>query len=121
MKLFEQIRQFANGAEIIRDWLGDGAEIVPQDEAQRRADICIGCEFNVHGLKLTDTVATAIKETVEIKNHLQLRVRGEKSLGQCAICSCVCRLQIWCPVAYLNKYATEEDRAKYPGHCWKRG
>ena len=120
MKLLDQIKDFARGAAIIKDWLGGDGIVVHPQTAQKRADICLACPKNVQGLVLTETVAKAISEQLEIKNHLRLRVKGEKSLHHCEVCSCVNRLQIWCPSHFLTKYSTPAELEKYPEACWKR-
>ena len=50
MKLLDQIKDFARGAAIIKDWLGHEAIAVDKETAQRRADICITCPKNVAAL-----------------------------------------------------------------------
>ena len=120
MKLLDQVKDFARGAAIIKDWLGHDGIIVDQEEAQFRADICAACPKNVDGIRLTDAVAEAIHEQLEIKNHLMLRVKGEKSLKHCEVCSCVNRLSIWCPMEFLTRHSTPDELREYPSNCWKR-
>ena len=121
MNILHQLENYADGTRIIRDWLGSDGVAVDQATAQRRADICIACPRNKQGFLLTETIAQAIHEQIEAKNHIGLRVNGEKKLLSCEVCSCVNRLQIWCPTEFLNKYSTQEHRdSEYPEQCWKR-
>jgi hypothetical protein len=120
MKLMERVRQFARGAETLQDWLGHHGIPVHRTLAQTRADVCLKCPNNQQGYQLTDSVAGVIHHTVEIKNHLQLRVRGEKSLHTCSSCQCVLRLKVWVPIEFISRHTTEEETSQLPEFCWQR-
>lgn len=120
MSFFEQIRNYFNGAAILKDWLGSAAVPVLPETAQARADICLKCPGNLEGSRLTDEIASAIKEQIELKNHLELHVVGEDGLKACAVCDCVNRLQIWCPEGLFQNHVTKADALRYPAACWKR-
>ena len=116
MNLIERAKQFKVGAETIMEWLGAGAITVHPTLAQSRANICLKCPLNVHESSITEAMAAAIKKQVEIKNKLQLRVNGEKSLLSCSACGCVTRLKIWVPLE--NILPEPEDRHKFDENCW---
>lgn len=118
MSLLERVQQFKEGAETIMEWLGSGASTVHCALAQRRADICIKCPMNQHESSITESMATAIKRQVEIKNKLNLRVTGEKSLHSCTACGCVTRLKIWVPLQ--NIIPDPEELEKFHTDCWLR-
>lgn len=119
MNLIEKLRHYANGMAILKDWLGSDPVPVEKPVAQARANVCLECPMNQHGIRLTDFIADEIKKQIELKNHLELHVDGEQQLETCTICDCVNRLQIWCPEKLFQFY-TRADAIRYPVFCWKR-
>lgn len=120
MNIFERLGNYANGIAILRDWLGGEALPVAKSTAQARADICRQCEHNWGKSGLTGTIADAIREQIELKNHLDLTVDYEDELKNCAVCDCVNRLQVWCPDKLFQNHYTRADMVRYPDFCWKR-
>lgn len=110
--------QYADGIRILSDWLGDGAVAVDQPTAQKRADICLSCPLNKPGFRVTEAVAAAIKEQVEMKNKMAMHVDCEHELHTCRGCLCHLPLKIWLPKERLLKYATPEELGKYDPRCW---
>jgi hypothetical protein len=124
MTLLDQVSKFADGAVIIKDWLGDGAKTVAKVTAQMRADTCLKCPLhspgNADGSVLTSVAAKAVKRYLEIKNQLKLRVVGEKSLRQCTVCSCEMRLKIWMPHERILSVTSDEEFDSLDKDCWIR-
>ena len=118
MNIIERAKQFKVGAETILDWLGSGAKTVSPELAQKRTDICLKCPMNVRESRITEAVAAAIKKQVEIKNRLNLRVKGEKSLLSCSACGCVTRLKVWVPLQNILPEPAEQSR--FHEDCWLR-
>lgn len=118
MNLLERARQLKNGTKILTDWLGDGAVVVSQSDAQARADVCLKCPMNESGFKIAGAVASEIKRQVEVKNRLMLRVDGEKSLHTCKACGCALRLKIWLPDQKIISGENEQSLFKYHEDCW---
>lgn len=117
MNLTDQIRRIPEGSTAIREWLSDGT-IVEQEVAQKRADICKGCQFNVTGNKAIGMIADGARKLLEWKSKVGIRVDGEKSLGVCDICGCVLRLQVHEP-GELLKLQVQRNGEIFPAHCWK--
>ena len=118
MNLTEHAQQLTDGAKTIGEWLGAGAMSVPQRQAQARANTCLSCADNIKGDIFTGAVADIVRKQIELKNSLQLRVSGERSLGKCRNCGCVLRLKVHVPLKNLGLDATEIE--KFPAHCWQR-
>ena len=116
MNIIERIVAYKDGMKIIREWIGQGSEVVPQEEAQRRADICIQCPKNVGGWMIIDRVADAIRRQTELKNHLNLRVDNEDKVKTCSACGCNSRLKLWIPLKNIEP--EESERAKFDPKCW---
>ena len=119
MTLLEKAYQVAGGVEAIAAWLGSGGIVVPQEEAQSRADVCLACPNNVEVGFATSTGADFARKILEIKNDASLRVDGEKKLHKCEACGCVLRLLVWEPQSRVTKHLTEKERSALPLHCWK--
>jgi hypothetical protein len=118
MNWIERATQIKNGATIIRDWWGDGLHPIDKEDAKARAKICLKCPMNTRKWSFVNQVALAIKKTMAIKNHLGLRVTGEKQLGTCAVCGCALRLKIWTDRKYLCDDLTPAQMSAYPDYCW---
>ena len=118
--LFERLKHYLDGARILSAWIGDGSHPVSQEQAQARANVCLECERNQPRVGITESVASAIKETVDLKNALDLMVDGELGLKSCEVCDCPLRLKVWVPLSYQVKYMREEEIKLHPAHCWLR-
>ncbi len=121
MNLLDQAKHIPHGVAVISKWLGSGGEVVDQEIAQARADVCNRCHNNVLGFKPIQTVATAVKQYLSVKNGLGLRVNGEHSLGACSACWCQLRLLVWEPQEKVQRELTDEERPKLPIWCWRLG
>ena len=126
VNLWDKIKAIPGGAVHVAGWLGEGGRVVGPKDSQERADCCNGdnptgkrCPNNEPGTQLTGPVADAIKKTLEVKNKLRLRVRGEKMLGTCTACGCVLRLKVHEPIDRVRRQITDEEYQKLPRWCWK--
>jgi len=110
------IHQAIEGLPNITEWVVDGT-VVDLEEAQSRANVCLQCDRNESTSFAASAVAHSVRRLLELKNKLGLRVDGEKKLGQCGVCSCVLKLQIWEPMELVEK---QRNKAlSYPPQCWK--
>lgn len=129
-KLVDTSRAAYTGAQILKDWLGDGLKPVSREEAQNRADVCTGrlsgnpCAHNNSGHKFTETVAQLLRAWSEEKNKMTLSIDGEDNLKSCNVCLCHLPTKVWVPMetilgrtpkAMLDKFASVA-----PENCWMR-
>lgn len=102
-----------------RDWLGDGGEVVPRSQAQRRADVCKTCPKNVDkplwGF-LTTFEITSLSLQLRVKDDLGLKLDGEDRLHICDVCDCNLKLKPWQPLTYA--LASSPPLDEFPAHCW---
>lgn len=119
MNLLERARKIPRGMEVISEWLGSGGEVVSQDEAQGRADICLRCPKNTNDSVGFGIISAVVKSYLRVKNRLGLHVSGEKSLHACECCGCVLKLKIWLPQDKVSAEMAGDDRTKYPDYCWQ--
>ena len=123
MKLINEIRQTADGAAIIRDWLGDGGVPVEDWHAEARADVCEHCRENVQPDwwdKVKESIAVRIKSHLAVKHQLGFRVKNEDKLGMCKICGCCNPLAVWCPIKHIAEHTSQDHLKAFPKVCWKR-
>lgn len=119
MNLWDKIKTMADGAKNLTLWVGSGGEVVSQELAQERADICLTCADNRPGMDITREVAEATLKFLSFKNELELRVNGEDDLQSCRGCGCVIPLMIWESQDRIQAQMTREEIAKTPNYCWK--
>ena len=86
-------------------WVGAGGHPVPKHHAQFRADICVQCPMNkekpIYEM-LAAPVALLAKRQIALKNKMNLRVDGEKSLHVCDACDCILKLKVWVPIEFID-------------------
>jgi hypothetical protein len=101
----EDLRRFMT---TVSQWNG---ELVPREEAERRAKICVDCPKN-QSVRGCWGCAGLLKQVV---GFLQGKkgTTVDSALESCGVCGCVLRAKVWMP---LNT----EDRLEYPSHCWQR-
>lgn len=116
MNLFEKAGQMAGGAMILAEWIGNGGTVVSKETAQHRANVCLKCAKHDKSYSFAEILAATIKRQLELKRHLELRVRGEKTLHACGICGCAMRLKIWLPLSHVK--LEESEQSEYPDDCW---
>lgn len=95
-----------------------GSPMVSEVEANRRADICATCKFNVDFAKPCGGLCD---ELLEVVNSVVggARTRQGDNLRACGVCSCSLAAKVWIDLPSLRKYETEEIRSQYPKEwCW---
>lgn len=126
MNLLQEYKDDVHGLALLRDWLGDGGEPVPETLAQERANVCVGVrkpchqnsQVNFNQLKLG--VAQIIRAGLQLKSHVNLHLPNEGDLHVCQTCRCVLALKVWVPIKHIRAHTTDDQLAKFPDHCWIR-
>lgn len=117
MNLTDVARRYKDGLETIIEWLGSGGICVDIPIAQERTSICLKCPHNVKGGIIPESVASAIKRQVELKNEIGLRTHGMKDLHTCELCTCFLPLKIFVPLENLG-IDEKEALESWPHFCW---
>ncbi len=122
MKLLEEIMNDADGALMIRDWLGHDGIPVHQQAAEYRAEICRTCPENRGFLwweKMTkNPIAAGMRDYIAVKNEMTMRVKSEEDLHLCKVCLCCLPLKIWVPIAHVKAHTSDRVMKRLPDHCW---
>jgi hypothetical protein len=109
------------GTVVLASFVAGGSVPVPREEAERRAQICLQCQYNVR----FPTPCTGV--CGELLSIAQ-RVAGghgtqyDRGLHACSICACYNAAQIWIPMEHLKKGVTEDMVKQFAAvkGCWKQ-
>lgn len=121
--LIELVKGYAGGLSTLYEWSQRGL-IVPQDQAQKRADICTGrisgivCPNNIKGGLMPKLVSDAIKRQMELRLKLDLKVEGEDKLLSCSGCECPLKTKVFIPLEDLG--VDESELSNFAPQCWMR-
>jgi hypothetical protein len=98
-----------------------GREVfVPQEEADRRAKICLSCEFNMNIPGTCAACAERIARAVMIVGSR--RTEFDDHLGACGLCSCALRVAVHVPLEAQHAGLSDEVKEDFRrvDYCWKR-
>lgn len=91
-----------------------GSQFVPQEEAERRAEICVRCPQNLpaHGCAGCAKIAEMLTPGMSAKH-----TREDDRLKNCSVCKCYNRMQVHFPLDILRSSGSIDG--VYPEWCWK--
>jgi len=125
-QIIMELRQTADGAAVLDDWLGEGGEPVPLHQAELRTTSCLTgdngkpCRFNRAPKwwekMFKDPIAAAIRKHIAIKNQIGLHLSHEKDLHMCSRCGCCLLLKPFVPIEHIKAHHRPE--IEYPPYCW---
>lgn len=117
---FKTIKAFT---QFLWNWKLSGSQLVDQNTANIRAQICKTCHNNKSGgdvrggcgvcNKMGNQALDSIRDDIINGN----RTTSDGSLMTCAICGCDLRISVWIP---NNVLLSVEDANAYPDFCWKK-
>lgn len=97
-------------------FIKNGGKCVPQEEAERRARICMQCPYRVH-----DALCKSCNGMADFftENFLNKTTPYDSELGNCGVCKCYNKVAVHWP---LESQSTEGlSKEDFPEYCWKRG
>lgn len=122
--LGERLVGAAKAAGLSVEWIASGAEAVPIELANKRAETCSKCPLNENGDWLstfTVPVAGAIRRALEARNGMKLETKFDDKIGVCTACDCVCRLKVHMGIQKIvSKMPADVKGALHPD-CWILG
>jgi hypothetical protein len=113
-------RPVVAGVKSLAQWTIDG-EVVPEEVAVTRANICKDCPVNRQGgLRdfFTETAANLIQRQFEIRESRDLKTPWDNQLGLCDACGCPLQLKVHCPTRIIEQFLSDTVRAKLDKNCW---
>lgn len=108
---------FTEGMKVFSRWGAEGAPLVNDDEANRRAGVCVSCPLNVNitGCSACHKMASYITGTVAKKPGIY-----DDHLRACAICHCALKALVWFPMEILKESESSERQDLRPDFCWMK-
>ena len=129
MNLLDEIRKTVDGAQTLKDWIGDGVP-VRQEHANGRAMACLAgnnglpCPHNKAPKWwerfFKDPVAGFIRRQLEVKNRMKLTTPHDESIHMCSICGCCLTLKVWTPIGHIKAHTPNHLLGQFPIYCWQR-
>jgi len=115
--------QVAAGAKPVVEWLMSGAEAVPMEQANKRAEICVTCPLNEKGdwkRWFTVPVAEAIMTALHSRKSMKLATAFDESIFLCGACACPLKLMVHFPIERKMKALKRDTFDQMPDFCWVR-
>lgn len=109
-----------NFLKVLGHWVKTGYDTVPEEEANRRAEICSTCPLN---MQVDFSCGACHSTVVKLMNKLvgSRETKYHDKLKGCAVCGCVNAVQVWFPLNILRKGLDEDMQEKFRNidYCWK--
>lgn len=105
-------REVARFLHTLAAWVSAGFKKVPQDEAERRAAICVVCPLNV-GMAGCAICRTSLKAGRDAL--MQATTSQDAKLEACGVCGCDLKTSVHVPINVLRS----AGELNYPEWCWK--
>lgn len=117
------VRNFLTSVgRMIETEVKGGDAFVSQEEANRRAEICVACEKNRETINwCPNCPGSVVRSVKKFRDYFKgkspdLTTPLDDKLKACEICGCSNAVQIHCSTAVLSHVKTREP---YPSNCWK--
>jgi hypothetical protein len=114
------VSDIVRGTRVIASFKLAGSPLVPHEEAERRAGICVNCSHNVDYAKPCSGLC---QELIEIVNAVVggAATKYDSMLKACDICGCANSAQVHVPAEFLAKGVSPEMLAEFKTveQCWK--
>lgn len=108
------------GSRVMMSFYVHGKQLVPREEAERRAAICEKCPYNMTFAKPCSGICEELRQVVmTITNHVGTRY--DSKLNACTVCGCFLQAAIWLTLEDQCKGVNDLQRQQFsnvPG-CWK--
>jgi len=121
--MINEIRNTAEGAAVLKDWLGEGGVPVSQELAERRAMTCTCCPMNVAPRwweKARNRVARAMVRQLAVKNSANISTSLDENLHVCKKCGCCLPAKVHVPIKHVADHTRPETLEQMPSFCWVR-
>lgn len=121
----EFARVLQGTATLVDWWVSDGRARVPLDEADRRASICAGCEFNAPPAGCTNCNKGAIANITQ-KIVGGQPTKHDAALQACSVCGCDLKAKVHLKLETLQRHMSKAQLAQLPPArngkqaCWLR-
>jgi hypothetical protein len=104
---------------VLADWAANGMPFVEQDEAERRAIICMRCHFNNPFTGCASCTRGKLRDLVK-KITSNRHTQRDSELHVCNICGCGLAALVHFPLDILDRHFSEDQKQRLPDWCWKK-
>lgn len=114
------LNDILRGTRVIASFKLAGSPLVAQEEAERRAGICINCPRNVDYAKPCSGICQELLDLVKSVVG-GAATKYDSMLKACDICGCSNAAQVHVPAEFLAKGVTDEMMVQFRTipNCWK--
>lgn len=111
------------GSKVMASFVLSGFKTVPVAEAERRASICVGCNYNVNYSKgcsggLCGELLDIVRKVVPHPTSKDAQLNG------CGICKCLLQAAVWIPAKLQVDPMPDHMKTQFeysaPANCWKK-
>lgn len=106
------------GTRTLFDHLANGKKVVDRTEAERRAAICAGCEFNLQPQDCKSCRSRTIDDAVRAITGGNLTTTKDNALHSCYWCGCFLKAKVHVPLEIIQRYQDETLNTNLPAKCW---
>jgi hypothetical protein len=112
------------GSQLMLQHKIEGSQLVPQEEANRRAEICYKCPLRAQ-MTLPCARCTGVLESIVNVITGSHGTPFDEKLSCCSVCKCYISASVWLPLQTQCTAVTDEMRerfafAKETFNCWKQ-
>ncbi len=108
-----------SATKALGTWFLKGTPKVAQEEADRRAKICLSCPMNQNFDGCTTCAEKDLREAIASFMGTS-KTPFDANLHTCYGCGCTLKAAVWFPLAILQSNTPADVRATLPDHCWKK-
>lgn len=112
-------QEVVSASLMLGSWFLKGTPKVAQDEAERRAQICLSCPMNQNFDGCSTCAERDLREAI-VGFMGDSKTPYDSNLHSCFACGCTLKAAIFFPLEILQKQMTEEVKTLLPVHCWKK-
>lgn len=115
------LTDIVHGTSVMMSFKRNGSEIVPREEAERRARICLSCPWNQPFAKPCTGICQELLNLVRWVIDSQ-GTQYDKDLHSCGICGCFLQASIWLNLSDQCVGVTDgmKEQFKTVNNCWKQ-
>ena len=117
------VSKVAAGVTALVSWIKSGAEAVPQEVANKHAEICASCPLNDRGdwtRLFTVPAQNAIRAAMSQRREWKLSTPSDDKLAVCSACNCPIPLKVWMPLQAITSKMPQESFNALHEACWIR-
>lgn len=109
------------GSRVMMSFYSHGKRLVSRIEAERRAQICINCPYNMTFAKPCSGICQELKNVVMAIVD-SVGTQYDRQLNSCTVCGCFLQASIWLELEDQCKGTNELQKKQFSNtpNCWKQ-